>query len=139
MFKHQDETMSTSTRIGGKETIIADGVKVEGDFISEGDIFIEGEVTGNIVTKQNLRIGETAKIHANISAKNATIAGKVYGNLSVEETLELIETAHIYGDIQTGSFSVALGAQINGQVAMGTEGQKDQQALVQDQTEFESA
>ncbi|PJA47629.1 hypothetical protein CO172_00610 [Candidatus Uhrbacteria bacterium CG_4_9_14_3_um_filter_36_7] len=118
MFKHQDEKLSTSARGGGKETVIADGVRVEGDFVSEGDMLIEGEVTGNIETRQNLRVGETAEIHANIKAKNAVIAGKVFGNLCIEETLELVDTSQIHGDIETDRFSVALGALLNGQVIM---------------------
>ena len=40
MFKRQEE-ISMSKNVGGQETIIAQGVKVEGDFTSEGNVFIE--------------------------------------------------------------------------------------------------
>ncbi len=69
----------------GQETIIAQGVKVEGDFQSSGDVLIDGEVSGSVVTQQSLRVGEAAVIEANVSAKSAVIAGRVKGNLKVQE------------------------------------------------------
>ena len=77
MFKRQEE-ISMSKNVGGQETIIAQGVKVEGDFTSEGNVFIEGDVSGRIQTNQDLRVGEMAKIQADIRAKNAIIAGEIH-------------------------------------------------------------
>lgn len=102
-----------------QETIIAQGVRVEGDFQSEGEVMIEGEVRGSVMTKATLRIGETARISADISAKNALVAGVVEGQVSVEDRLELGEHSVVKGDIKARVLSVAPGAQINGRVSMG--------------------
>lgn len=117
MFK--DKQDGSQPRNGGNQTVIAQGVKVEGDFHSNGDVIIDGEVTGSVETSQSLQIGESARISANVIAKSAVIAGEVQGNISASDQLELTETSIVRGDIQTGLISVAAGAQINGTLTMG--------------------
>lgn len=114
MFKKSE---SSYTEI---ETIIGPSVKVEGDFAGEGDVVVEGLVTGSLKTTNNLKVGEKAKIFANISANNALIAGEVQGNIMVKEKLELTSTAKINGDIKAKSLSVIEGALLNGKVIMAS-------------------
>lgn len=102
-----------------QETIIAQGVRVEGDFQSEGEVTIEGEVHGSVKTKAGLRVGESARISADVRAKSAFVAGAIEGNVVVEDRLELGEHSVVKGNIQARVLSVAPGAQINGQVSMG--------------------
>jgi cytoskeletal protein CcmA (bactofilin family) len=126
MFK--DKTDGGHPQNGGNQTIIAQGVKVEGDFHSNGDVVIDGELTGSIETSQSLQIGESARISANVIAKSAVIAGQVHGNISATDRLELTETSKVDGDIQTGSISVAVGAVMNGNVTMGKMNGRAQEA-----------
>lgn len=100
------------------ETIIAVGVRVEGDFISKGNVIIDGEVTGTLHTDEGLHVGESARIQANVSAKTAVIAGEVQGNVQVEDRLDILETSRIHGDIHARVFSVAAGAVVNGRINM---------------------
>ena len=116
MFK--DKTKLSMPNQNAGETIIAQGVRVEGDFHSQGDVFIDGEVSGSVETKSALTIGETAKIHADVKAKSAVVAGEVVGNIFADEMLELLATSHVKGDIVTARISVAAGARVNGRVSM---------------------
>ncbi|MBI2485329.1 polymer-forming cytoskeletal protein [Candidatus Uhrbacteria bacterium] len=109
-------------------TTIATGVKVEGDFVSEGDVVIEGEVSGTVKTKAHLHVGGGARISADVSAKSAVIAGSVVGNLAVEERLELQEGSSVEGDIRTSILSIAPGARVNGHLAMGPAGGAEREA-----------
>lgn len=101
------------------DTIIGPSVKVEGDFVTEGNIIVEGTICGTIKTSQNLKVGPESKIFANVSAENALISGEVQGNLNVSGKLELTSTAKIFGDVKTGNISIASGAVINGKYQMG--------------------
>jgi len=103
------------------ETVIAASVKVEGDFQSQGNVLIEGVVEGSLKTERDLRVGERARIAADVSAANATVAGEVRGNLVVAERLELEPTARIHGDVRTKILVVSSGATVNGKISMGTE------------------
>ncbi len=117
MFKDKNPKPMASS--SSNETIIAQGVKVEGDFHSQGDVSIDGEVTGSVQTEQALNIGVSARIQADVEALSAIVAGEVQGNIKANEKLELLATSVVHGDITTGLISVAPGAQLNGRVTMG--------------------
>ncbi len=101
-----------------RDTIIAQGVRVEGDFNSKGNIIIEGAVLGAVKTNNNLHVGERAKIAASVNAKDAFIAGEVQGNVKVKEKLELAATARVYGDIEAKTLVINAGAIMNGKCVM---------------------
>lgn len=117
MFQKQD----MSNREVGREpeTVISASVKVEGDFVSQGNVLIEGEVEGSLKTEKDLRVGEHARISADVGAESATVAGEVRGNINVSGRLELEPTAKIFGDIKTSDLIVASGATISGKIEMG--------------------
>ncbi|KKS12810.1 MAG: hypothetical protein UU69_C0022G0006 [Candidatus Magasanikbacteria bacterium GW2011_GWA2_41_55] len=56
------------------ETIVGPSVKVEGEFVSEGNIVIEGQVSGTVKTAKHLRVEEGAKINANVGAESALVS-----------------------------------------------------------------
>ena len=51
-------------------TVIARGVRVEGDFTSQGDVVIEGEVNGHVTTNSLLTVGNEAKLKAEVAAQH---------------------------------------------------------------------
>lgn len=103
---------------GADDTVIGHSIKIEGDLVSAGSIVVEGEVTGSVKTDQTLRIGEKAKVTAEVRAKEAFVSGKVNGNIIVEGKLELNESAEVNGDIQAKTVSIAAGAVFNGKCSM---------------------
>ncbi len=103
----------------GGATVIAEGVKVEGNFISRGNVLVEGVLKGTVRTDQDLRVGERAKIYANVVATNAVIAGEIQGNLKVLGQLEMLPTSKITGDVEAKVLLVAAGACLNGKCMMG--------------------
>lgn len=102
----------------GGETIIARGVRVEGDFVSDGDVAVEGEVSGTVRAAGHLEVGAAAKIKANVSAGEAVVAGEVVGNVVISGKLELLESSKVEGDITAEILYVAAGAKLNGRVTM---------------------
>lgn len=98
----------------GVETIIGPSVKIEGNFICQGGIVIEGEVKGVVSTQGFLEVGEKATVVADVTAKEAKVGGEIRGNVKAEGYLELTASAKIIGDIEAGSLSVAQGAVIKG-------------------------
>lgn len=96
------------------ETIIGPSVKVEGDFVGEGDVIVEGIVNGNLKTKKSLKVLSGAKITANIEAESAVIDGEIKGNIKVKNRLELGSSASIKGDIAADVLSIEAGAVFNG-------------------------
>jgi cytoskeletal protein CcmA (bactofilin family) len=100
------------------ETVIAHGVRVEGEFISQGNVLVEGDVQGTLQTAGDLQVGTEAKIRADVTAKNAIISGEIRGNVNIAGKLDLMESASIIGDVTAEVLSVAAGAQLNGSITM---------------------
>ena len=102
----------------GVETIIGSSVKVEGNFVGSGDIIIEGQINGTIKTSRNIRVGEQAKVKADIEAANVFNAGEIRGNIKVTEKIELKSTAKVLGNVEAGILSVEEGGIMNGKCQM---------------------
>lgn len=112
MFKSDHESNKEA------ETVIGPSVKVEGNFSSDGDVIIEGQLTGTLKTTKNVKIGEQAKIKADVEAANIFQAGEIKGNVKVSEKLQLKSTAKILGNVETSILSVEEGGLLNGKCQM---------------------
>ncbi|MFA5029811.1 MAG: polymer-forming cytoskeletal protein [Patescibacteria group bacterium] len=104
---------------GETETVIGPSVKVEGDFVTEGNVVVQGTVCGTIKTSKDLKIGSKSKIFADVSAENALVAGEIQGNIRIGSRLELTSTAKVFGDVKTETLIMANGAILNGKCQMG--------------------
>lgn len=101
-------------------TVIAKGVRLEGQFKSQGDVLIEGEVQGTVQTESLLTVGPEAWVKAKVMATDAVVAGKIEGDLTCKRRLEVKSTAKIFGDIACETITVEAGATLKGQLASGT-------------------
>lgn len=120
MFQ-SEERREEESEIIEADTVIGASVKLDGDFFGESDTVIYGKVSGSVVVKGDLTLGDTAEVNANIEADNVSIAGRVHGNVSAGKFLSLASTAHIEGDISTGRIEIAAGAHFNGKCSMTSE------------------
>jgi cytoskeletal protein CcmA (bactofilin family) len=100
------------------ESIVGPSVRIEGDLKSQGNLRVDGTVNGKLKTAQNLYVGDTANITADIEAENAVISGTVQGNVKVAAALVLMKTAKLNGDINCGSLRVEEGAYFFGKCQM---------------------
>lgn len=103
---------------GVPETIVGASVKIEGDLVSEGDIKVDGVVSGKIKTSKNLYVGPTAKIEADVDAGSAVLAGIIKGDIKVRENLQIEETGKVDGNITCGRLTIADGAHFTGSCTM---------------------
>ena len=101
--------------------LIAIGTRITGDVLSDGDIRIDGELTGNIDTKGRLVIGASGKVKGDIKCKSCEIAGTQKGKIFINEQLSLKATSNVTGDIFTGKLSIEPGAYFAGTCTMGDE------------------
>lgn len=105
------------------ETIVGATVKIEGDLVSEGDIKVDGLVTGKIKTSKNLFVGPMAKIEANIEAQNAVLAGLIKGDIKVKDSLFIEATGKVEGNLECGKLGIAEGAHFSGSCTMPEPGE----------------
>ena len=108
--------------------IIGSGTTIKGDIDCNGDMRIDGKVTGNIKISGKIVVGPTGDINGQITCKNSELEGKVEGKIFVGELLVLKSTAAILGDISTTKLAIEPGATFTGNCKM--DGSKAQQANV---------
>lgn len=101
--------------------LIAAGTKINGELISDGDIRIDGELTGNLESKGRLVIGASGKVEGDIKCKSCEIAGTQKGKLLIAELLTLKASSVVSGDMVTGRLSIEPGAFFMGTCTMGDE------------------
>ena len=100
------------------ESIVGPSVRIDGDLKSNGNLRIDGSVLGKVKTSQNLFIGETANISADVEAENAVVSGTVQGNVKVSGGLSITSTGKLMGDINCGVLKVEEGAYFAGKCQM---------------------
>lgn len=101
----------------GFETVLGANCVIEGQLESKGNIRLDGTFTGTLEITGNVLVGETAKITADINARNISIAGAVRGNVNGKK-VQLLRTGRVWGDITATALTTEEGAFIDGKISM---------------------
>lgn len=101
----------------GFETVLGASCTLDGTLVSTGNVRLDGTFNGSLDIHGNVLVGETAKIEADITAKNISIAGAVRGNVNGKK-VQLLRTGRVWGDITATALSTEEGAYIDGKISM---------------------
>src|SRR5260221_11318867 len=101
----------------GFETVLGANSTMKGDFKSQANVRLDGTFEGHLEIEGNVLVGETARITADIHARNVSIAGEVRGNVSGNK-IQLVRTGRVWGDISAQAITTEEGAFIDGKITM---------------------
>jgi cytoskeletal protein CcmA (bactofilin family) len=101
----------------GFETVLGANSVLTGDLVASANVRLDGTFTGTLNIAGNVLIGETAKINADVNARNISIAGAVRGNVNGKK-VQLLRTGRVWGDISATALSTEEGAFIDGKISM---------------------
>ncbi len=100
-------------------SVIGKTLFVKGEVEAAEDMLVEGRVEGLIKhTANQLTIGVSGVVNADIDAKNLVIEGTVEGNIVGAESVVICDSADVRGNVYTARISIADGAQFSGSVDM---------------------
>jgi cytoskeletal protein CcmA (bactofilin family) len=102
-------------------SILSGGVKIEGNFFSEGNVRIDGKIKGNVAVTGSLTLGEHCFIEGEVSAKAVTLSGRVEGKILAQERVKLDGKSVLKGDLVTKYLVVEEGAVFEGRSLMKNE------------------
>lgn len=102
-----------------KESLIAAELTIEGKVEGTGHIRMAGNFKGDVNVDGNLTIEPGAKVTGAVRARTVVIGGELEGNIDAASHVELLETGVLNGDLRAGTFVVASGSRMRGQVAFG--------------------
>ena len=104
-------------------SIIGANCSLAGDIDSDGEVHVDGKVTGD-VRCVTLVIGEEGGVTGEIEAETVRVLGAVTGQITAR-AVELAKTARIKGDITHETLAVEAGAFVEGRFnRMAPEGAK---------------
>jgi len=107
----QEATMAEPARWAGPKT------RILGDVSASEDLLIEGQVEGKILLPAHrLVVAQTARVKAEVFARDITIAGEAVGTFTASERVELEASARVEGRIVSPRVALADGAVFNGRV-----------------------
>ncbi len=101
----------------GFETVLGTNSVIEGVLRSSANVRLDGTFSGTLEITGNVLIGETARINADIHAKNISVAGAVRGNI-IGKKVQLLRTGRVWGDIRAMALTTEEGAFIDGKITM---------------------
>jgi cytoskeletal protein CcmA (bactofilin family) len=101
------------------------GTKVSGKLSFDGPARIDGEVDGEITSKDSLHIGETAVVTAQIKAAAIVVGGKVSGDITGTQKIEIRPSAKVVGNLAAPLLSIHEGAQFEGHCSMQPEASRE--------------
>ena len=104
-------------------SILSGGVKIEGNFFSEGNVRIDGKIKGNVVVTGNLTLGEHSLVEGEINAKSVNLSGRVEGKIFAGERVKLEQNSVLKGDLITKYLIVEEGAVFEGKSLMKNDGE----------------
>lgn len=92
------------------ERVLSACVEIKGSISTDGEMWIDGKVEGEINSKGLLTIGENAYIRGEIRTRSITVFGKVEGNITVSGRCELKSTCTLQGDLKATRLIIEEGA-----------------------------
>jgi cytoskeletal protein CcmA (bactofilin family) len=90
----------------------------DGNFRSQRDLRVEGELKGTVTCEGTLFISEGATTAATVEAEHITVAGELTGQIRCRGRLQILPSGRVRANVSTGSLVIQEGAIYEGQLEM---------------------
>lgn len=114
-----DTTYGTtvSERASGGTARLGSGLHVKGEISGNEDLAIDGSVEGLIqLEDRKLTIGASARVTADVLAREVVVYGNVKGNLRARDRIEIKKDGSVVGDLTTARIMIEDGAYFKGSI-----------------------
>jgi cytoskeletal protein CcmA (bactofilin family) len=119
----EETTMSTdairplSTTPSGSTARLGASLHVKGEISGNEDLHLDGGVEGLIqLEDRKLTVGASAKVTADIVAREIVVYGSVKGNLRGRDRIEIKKDGSVVGDLATARIMIEDGAYFKGSI-----------------------
>jgi len=108
---------------------LGSSLHVKGEITGSEDLLIDGSVEGLIqLDERKLTVGATAKVTADIIAREVVVYGTVKGNLRAKDRIEIKKDGSVNGDLTTARIMIEDGAYFKGSIEIDKAAEKDKDA-----------
>jgi cytoskeletal protein CcmA (bactofilin family) len=122
-----DAIRPVSTAAAGAVARLGASLHVKGEITGNEDLHIDGSVEGLIqLEERKLTVGVSAKLTADVVAREVVVYGSVKGNLRAKDRIEIKKDGSVVGDLTTARIMIEDGAYFKGAIEIdraGSEGE----------------
>jgi cytoskeletal protein CcmA (bactofilin family) len=105
---------------------LGSSLHVKGEITGSEDLLIDGSVEGLIqLDERKLTVGATAKVTADIIAREVVVYGTVKGNLRAKDRIEIKKDGSVNGDLTTSRIMIEDGAYFKGSIEIDKSADKE--------------
>jgi cytoskeletal protein CcmA (bactofilin family) len=105
---------STSDRVSAR---LGASLHVKGEITGNEDLHVDGSVEGLIQLEvRKLTVGASAKVTADVIAREVVVYGNVKGNLRARDRIEIKKDGSVVGDLTTARIMIEDGAYFKGSI-----------------------
>jgi cytoskeletal protein CcmA (bactofilin family) len=106
---------------GEQKSYIGKGVSLKGTLSYKGSLHMDGDFEGEIFTEDELVIGETGVLKADIQVGTIINRGTFSGNITAKKIIILYRQSSLNGNINSPSLYMEEGAEFQGNCSMPVE------------------
>jgi cytoskeletal protein CcmA (bactofilin family) len=126
---------SSSSSTGGSARLGA-SLHVKGEITGNEDLTIDGSVEGLVhLEDRKLTVGASARVTADVIAREVVVYGNVKGNLRARDRIEIKKDGSVVGDLTTARIMIEDGAYFKGSIEIDKAGD----ASSSDSSDFEKS
>lgn len=120
-----DSSYPTSDRSSSSGTArLGAGLHVKGEISGNEDLSIDGTVEGLVhLEDRKLTIGASARVTADVIAREVVVYGNVKGNLRARDRIEIKKDGSVVGDLTTARIMIEDGAYFKGSIEIDKAGE----------------
>ncbi|HVB85868.1 MAG TPA: polymer-forming cytoskeletal protein [Candidatus Dormibacteraeota bacterium] len=113
---------SSSGSTGGSARLGA-SLHVKGEITGNEDLTIDGSVEGLVhLEDRKLTVGASARVTADVIAREVVVYGNVKGNLRARDRIEIKKDGSVVGDLTTARIMIEDGAYFKGSIEIDKAG-----------------
>lgn len=118
-----DAIRPISTTPAGAVARLGASLHVKGEITGNEDLHIDGSVEGLVqLEERKLTIGASAKLTADVVAREVVVYGSVKGNLRAKDRIEIKKDGSVVGDLTTARIMIEDGAYFKGAIEIDRSG-----------------
>jgi len=121
-----NEAVRTPAAPAGSLARLGTSLHVKGEISGNEDLHVDGSVEGLIsLEDRKLTVGASAKVSADVVAREIVVFGNVKGNLRARDRIEIKKDGSVVGDLTTARIMIEDGAYFKGSIEIERPGEKE--------------
>ena len=95
-------------------SIITPATSIKGEIRCDGNILLNGEFEGNIISQSEVVVGKSGRVTGEIQAQKLLVSGEFRGNF-IGEIIDIMPYGKVYGDVKVNNIVIEPNAVFEGE------------------------